>query len=135
MAVLDYRRLRCGNYCSIGLRRQTPRHLGRSQLGVLAWGLDTGIPATTVRATTLPYLGVFLAGLGFGSKWIGLAYAVGFLVPLWILCVVRRPANKSPASEPDWISKILFRLAPHARLSSVGMTCVGGLIIALSVLL
>ncbi|MCB1037334.1 MAG: hypothetical protein KDD47_26120, partial [Acidobacteria bacterium] len=79
LLVIDLRRSRRGEICSLGPHRQTPRHLGYRPFGTLLWGLDTGLPLTTYRTTPLPVIGIFLVALGFGSPWIGLAYATGFL--------------------------------------------------------
>ena len=91
LVIADYRRLRKRDYCSVGPRRQTPRNLGWSRAGVVMWGLDTGIPFTTVRTTLLPVLAVLMTAYGFGARWIGLAYSAGFLSALWVLCMVEGP--------------------------------------------
>lgn len=129
LAGLEWRRLRRGQACSLGLGRQTPRHLGRVPIGVVAWGLDTGIPVTTVRATILPFVGVYLTALGLAGKWVGLAYAIGFLLPLWVLCIVPRPASATAVLDLDWISDVLLRAARHARVAAVVMSCAGGLML------
>lgn len=126
---LEWRRLR-GRTCSLGLRRQTPRHLGRAPAGVLLWGLDTGVPLTTVRATMLPLAGVLLCALGLGGRWVGLAYALGFLLPLWLLCFVPRPAGAAPLPDLDWVSGLLMRATPHARVAAVALSGVGALALA-----
>ncbi len=86
LLVTDAVRARRGLQCSLGLRRQTPRRLGFRAIGPLAWGLDTGLPLTTYRATPLPFIGLACVALGFGHPWIGLAYAAGFLGCLVIFC-------------------------------------------------
>jgi 5-hydroxyisourate hydrolase-like protein (transthyretin family) len=86
LLVTDAVRARRGHHCSLGLRRQTPRRLGFQPIGPLVWGLDTGLPFTTYRATPLPFIGLACVALGFGHPWIGLAYAAGFLGSLVISC-------------------------------------------------
>jgi hypothetical protein len=86
LLAVDLARLRRGHHCSLGLRRQTPRVLGFQPIGPLVWGLDTGLPLTTFRATPLPFIGLACVVLGFGHPWIGLAYAAGFLGSLVASC-------------------------------------------------
>jgi hypothetical protein len=38
------------------------------------WGLDTGVPLTTIRVSALPALGVILIASGLGPPWAGLVY-------------------------------------------------------------
>lgn len=93
LLTVDIARSRRGIACSLGLRRQTPRHLGFTPLGPLVWGLDTGLPLTTYRATPLPFIGLACVGLGFGHPWVGLAYAAGFLGSLVLSCAWPRAAE------------------------------------------
>lgn len=86
LLVADLRRSRQGEICSLGPRRQTPKRFGYRPYGTALWGLDTGLPFTTYRTTPLPLLGILLVALGFGSPWIGLAYAAGFLGSLLVSC-------------------------------------------------
>ena len=44
---------------------------------MLGWGLDTGLPISTVRATSLPALGVILAATGHATVLHGLFYGLG----------------------------------------------------------
>lgn len=77
----DLLRTWAGFGTSTGFSRQTPKRWGQtSLLGVFAWGLDTGVPVTTIRATPLPALGVVLTLSGMGSPLGGLAYALGLSV-------------------------------------------------------
>ena len=63
---------------SCGLRRQTPYSWrAKGPVGILGWGLDTGIPFTTIRATSMPLIATTLICLGFGKAWFGVAYAGG----------------------------------------------------------
>ncbi len=121
LAAADYRRMRAG-HCSVGPRRQTPKSIGSTWLGVLSWGLDTGTGFTTVRSTALPFVGALLTGLGFGSPWIGLAYAGGFLTVLWIMCHISKPTSERSHADPVWVSTWLDNFQPAARLVAVAMT-------------
>ena len=78
LMLADSLRWWAGRSTSFGLKRQTPydwRLKGR--IGVLGWGLDTGVPVSTVRATSMPALGVILVATGHGSAFHGLFYGVG----------------------------------------------------------
>ena len=87
LLLADAVRLWAGKSTSCGLNRQTPvTWRRRNLLGVFGWGLDTGVPITTIRSSSLPALGIILTLTGFGSRWGGLFYAsglsIGLLVPL-----------------------------------------------------
>lgn len=70
---------------SCGLRRQTPYEWRRKgPIGVFGWGVDTGVPFTTYRATSLPLTAVALVCVGFGEVWFGLAYACGLIAGLFV---------------------------------------------------
>lgn len=97
LLAVDISRSRRGHTCSLGLRRQTPRRLGFQPIGPLLWGLDTGLPLTTYRATPLPFVGLASVALGFGHPCIGLAYAAGFLGSLALSCVW--PGRGNPLQE------------------------------------
>lgn len=84
LMLVDAIRLWAGRSTSLGPDRQTPygwRMKGR--VGVLGWGLDTGLPISTVRATPLPVLGVILAATGHAGPFHGLFY--GFGITLGVL--------------------------------------------------
>lgn len=84
---------------SVGLNRQTPyRWRFRGLPGILGWGMDTGIPVTTVRATPMPLMAVLLVAFGFGAPYAGLFYAAGIAAGLWVeLTRQRSLANPSVA--------------------------------------
>lgn len=111
-----------GSVCSFGLRRQTPRRLGFLRGGTFLWGLDTGIPLSTVRLTALPVLGVLLTGLGYGGKLTGLAYASGFLGALVYMCLKSPVANQS--REPDAIAVLRVLSARTMTVRRVGLLAV-----------
>ena len=78
LLVVDAVRMWGGRHTSWGPTRQTPyRWRMRGAVGTFGWGIDTGLPISTVRATSLPLLGVILVGAGFGSPFHGLAYGLG----------------------------------------------------------
>ena len=81
LMLADSLRWWAGRSTSFGLKRQTPydwRLKGR--IGVFGWGLDTGVPVSTVRATSLPALGVILVATGHGSAFHGLLYGLGVVL-------------------------------------------------------
>ena len=83
LLVVDAVRVWSGKRSSFGCSRQTPYDWKRHGLkGILGWGLDTGLPFTTVRATPLPLFGLLMVALGFGSAFLGLAYAGGIAAGL-----------------------------------------------------
>lgn len=81
LVVLDALRLLSGRRrYSCGLPRQTPYRWGKAgKPGMYAWGPDTGLPFTTIRATSMPALAMMLLLLGFVPWWIGALYGVGLL--------------------------------------------------------
>lgn len=114
LVAVDVGRLRRGDRCSLGPRRQTPQDWGyRYRLGTLFWGLDTGLPFTTVRASVLPFTGVALATLGFARPWMGAVYAVGFCGALAAACLWPGPA--AAGGGPDPTVPMVERLIRSAR--------------------
>ena len=78
LMVVDAIRLWGGRTTSFGLERQTPYGWRlKGPIGVLGWGLDTGLPVSTVRATSLPALGMILAATGHAGPFHGLCYGIG----------------------------------------------------------
>ena len=78
LIVVDGLRLWGGRSTPLGLNRQTPHAWRlRGRIGVLGWGLDTGLPVSTVRATPLPALGVILTATGHAGPLHGLFYGCG----------------------------------------------------------
>ena len=70
---------------SVGLTRQTPWRWTRYKGGPFYWGLDTGIPFTTVRETILPLAGLAAVVLGLSNWLVGSFYAIGYLSALLLL--------------------------------------------------
>ena len=69
-----------GRVTSLGPGRQTPhRWRTRGLAGVLGWGLDTGLPLSTVRASPLPLLGAILIATGLAGPFHGLLYGAGLV--------------------------------------------------------
>lgn len=101
LLVIDLYRVRQGVGCSMGLRRQTPRHLGFHPFGPFLWGLDTGLPWTTYRSTPLPFIGLAAVALGFANPWVGLAYAGGFLGSLVTACAWPRSGTRIAVQQQD----------------------------------
>ena len=78
LMLVDAVRLWAGRSTSLGPARQTPYGWRlRGRMGAFGWGLDTGLPVSTVRATSLPALGVILAVTGHGAWFHGLFYGLG----------------------------------------------------------
>lgn len=118
--------------CSLGLKRQTPRRWGHSPIGVLAWGLDTGLPFSTVRATALPLCGLLLVGLGLGMPWAGSAYAAGFLVGLWTACYIRAAASTPFEGADRPVTRQLIRAIPAARRLACVLLISSGVVLTLT---
>ena len=81
LLLVDAVRAWSGRRSSFGLSRQTPyewRFKGR--VGVLGWGIDTGLPISTVRATPVPMLGVILVATGHGGALHGPFYGLGVVL-------------------------------------------------------
>lgn len=125
LLVIDLARSRRGLQCSLGLRRQTPRRLGFQPIGPLLWGLDTGLPLTTYRATPLPFIGLACVALGFGHPWIGLAYAAGFLGSLVVSCAwpgpggLHQPERRDLGRDPLRVIEALRACSRPAWTASV----------------
>ena len=112
-------RVMTGRFGSTGLIRQTPERLGRSShWGVLLWGLDTGTPVTTVRASALPLLGVVGVALGFGTVWSGILYAGGYLAVLCWVCS-RTRGFFGVSHDTSYLIRELQRVRDRARLAGV----------------
>lgn len=83
LLTLDTLRLWGSRSTSFGLNRQTPYGWRlRGAIGILGWGLDTGLPVSTIRVTPLPLLGVVLVAAGYGGPLHGLAYGLGIALGL-----------------------------------------------------
>lgn len=110
------------------LQRQTPRELPRvfgPRVGAMLWGLDTGSMVSTVRTTFGTHAVLILCVAGVAGGWTGVAYAVGFCVPLGVSLYAPLFGGRSEA-------------APSARLAvslKAARLVVSGLMVGLSVLL
>jgi hypothetical protein len=109
--------------CALGLQRQTPKNLVfrlGSWVGPLLWGLDTGLAVTTIRMAALTWAAVALTALSLGPWWSGIAYGLGFSVPLTIAVLGPRwRGGTGPASDPQWIPRLLMRGRHVLRLICV----------------
>lgn len=87
--LLDLHSLRRKKWCPLTVRRQTPQAIlyeyGPRRAAV-AWGMDTGLIFTTYRMSSISWALLGLALLGVAPWWIGLWYAMGFVVPLSVGC-------------------------------------------------
>lgn len=131
LAVVDYCSLRRARYCLIGLARQTPRSvMFRYNFLVAAavWGFDTGLAFTTIRVAGLTWAAFLLPILGLAPWWTGIAYAVGFAVPLaGFICL--HPAGRVAASagpvDPG-LGRLLDLRAP-IQIGSIVLLSLAGL--------
>ena len=122
---IDSLRVWAGRSTSLGPQRQTPYDWRlKGPLGVLGWGLDTGLPLSTARITPLPALGVVLAATGHSDPSHGLFYGLG--VTLGVLAGV--PALRSARRTDLWMDLIRRR---RAELGPARLVLVpGGLTVA-----
>lgn len=82
LVVIEFSLLLADRPFSLGIHRQTPQAWRFQRYGPIGWGLDTGLPFTTFRYTTLTWTGTALLLLGFGSILVVPAYAGGAIVAL-----------------------------------------------------
>lgn len=106
--------------------RQTPRHLFfryGPAVGALLWGLDTGAVVTTFRVSSLSWAALSLAVLGLAPWWSGIAYGLGFILPLWFVTLVARPANGGSqiSPEPVWMVQLLTDFVGTMRGVALGV--------------
>jgi hypothetical protein len=94
LALIDVFTIRKRDYCPLGIRRQTPRHLARP-LGLAAtaafWGFDTGLAVTTYRVATITWAALVMTAFGLAPWWIGAGYGIGFAAPMLFVLVTRDP--------------------------------------------
>lgn len=120
MCAVDVASLRKPSLCRLTFRRQTPKALedryGR-HVGPLLWGIDTGMAVTTIRVSAATWAVLALGLLQVAPWWVGLAYGLGFSLPLGLATLLppwrSAPTGGSPG-EPLWIQMALTR----ARLAA-----------------
>lgn len=136
MALVDLRAMQASTYCPIGWRRQTPRGLLRGHHPVLVatlWGIDTGLVVTTFRVAAVSWGALMLAGLNLSPTWIGVAYALGFLVPFIVLTLrtrLGRAARAGVAMDPGLES--MLRLRSFMQGTSAAMLVATAALFAIS---
>ena len=102
LMAVDAIRLWGGRLTSIGLHRQTAYGWRvKGPVGVLGWGLDTGLPVSTVRVTSLPVLGVILAATGHAGPFHGLFYGCGLVIGVFAGMVSVRPGVRTDRAMDD----------------------------------
>jgi hypothetical protein len=70
------------------LNRQTPGTLARiypKPIAGFLWGLDTGSVVSTFRSSAASWAALVLVLAGWGPWWTGVAYGVGFCLPLGLV--------------------------------------------------
>ena len=106
LMLIDAIRLWGGRSMSFGPARQTPyRWRLKGQIGVLGWGLDTGLPVSTVRATSLPVLGVILAATGHAGPLHGLFYGFGLTLGLLTALFAARSPERTDRAMDNLIRR------------------------------
>jgi len=98
LAAIDVRAIRRKAYCPIGWRRQTPQRIGERfgpMMSAAVWGFDTGIIVTTFRVAAITWAALSMTALGLSPWWIGVAYGLGFVLPMLFLLVTQTPDSES----------------------------------------
>ena len=124
--AVDALRVWGGRITSLGLTRQTPYDWRLKGLpGVLGWGLDTGLPVSTVRATSLPVVGVILMAAGLAGPFHGLVYGAALAAGV----LAGMPAPHAASNIATTMQRLVRRraaigptrlvLAPSASASAV----------------
>jgi hypothetical protein len=105
LLAVDARRARRPGVLGPSWRRQTPKEVAYdhgSARAALLWGLDAGLVVTTYRVTSLSWAALTVAFLGLVPWWSGLAYALGFAVPMLVaILVVPRRADPTGRTDPE----------------------------------
>jgi hypothetical protein len=117
LAGLDLVSARQERYCSLGPRRQTPRALlyrHAATTVAAVWGFDTGLAVTTIRVAALTWGALTLTLLGVSPWWVGLGYALGFLVPV-VGSILAQPAAPQPGPGTDLGLRLHGQLATRDR--------------------
>lgn len=125
LLAADLARAVRGRPNSLGPSRQTPYRWGRNyRFGTALWGLDTGIPVTTVRASALPLFSVAGASLGFGGLLTGALYVASFCGA--VLFMSSRSTATGRNAKAGYVSS-LIRLSGLPRL--VGIAFLAGFLV------
>jgi cytochrome c biogenesis protein CcdA len=125
--VVDLVRIRSPFALGPSWRRQTPqRHTYRygERRAALLWGLDTGLVFTTYRVTSLSWAALAVTALGLVPWWAGVAYALGFTVPL-LVAVLAVPAGADPRTEPLWLVNRMYRSCGMLRVPAFVLLATG----------
>ena len=102
-----------GRQFSLGLPRQTPKMITYrrgAKLGAFVWGLDTGTAVSTFRVSATTWAALGLTVLGIAPPLTGMAYGIGFAVPLAVAVLVPRwrpDDDDGTRYEPRWIPRML----------------------------
>jgi hypothetical protein len=125
LAVVDLRAIRMRNYCPIGWRRQTPQRGTRfgATLSAALWGFDTGTVVTTFRVAAITWGALSMAALGLAPWWIGIAYGLGFTVPLLFILITREP-------DSDSLQRLLAKRSLLQSCSAIALATGSALILA-----
>lgn len=133
MAVDGYT-IRRKTWCPGTPVRQTPKMIfyrHGAHRAALAWGLDTGLVVTTYRVSSMSWALLLLALMGATPWWIGLAYAAGFVVPLWIGC----STSSILAGDNTAVAQLLTGRQSIGRLLCIGASALSFMIITINMLL
>jgi hypothetical protein len=130
LAAVDLIAVKMRICCPLGLSRQTPRTAMFKYPPWLAagiWGFDTGLVLTTFRVAASTWGAFLVAFLGLSGSLIGIAYGVGFTLPLMVMLWTGRVV--------DWpIIRRLLDLRPVAQFGSALLLTTGGLAVLLETL-
>ncbi|HEY3685153.1 MAG TPA: hypothetical protein VGL93_19135 [Streptosporangiaceae bacterium] len=125
-----------GRMFSIGLPRQTPKMITYrrgAMLGAFVWGLDTGTAVSTFRVSATTWAALGLTVLGIAPPLTGVAYGIGFAVPLAVAVLVPRwrpDDDDGNRYEPRWIPRMLQL---HVRTVQVaGLVALAGSVVVLA---
>jgi len=136
LAAVDLVALRRGSYCPLGWRRQTPKALMRlpSAPAVAAiWGFDTGLAVTTIRVAALSWGALAFAFLGLAEWWVGVAYGVGFALPVTVLLWTHGVGPSSVAESPtDPGLAALAGRRPLVQIGSAALLAASGVVVLLA---
>lgn len=123
LAAADFVVWRRRRTCSIGIARQTPKNLlvrFGIRRGPFLWGLDTGLAVTTFRMVALTWAAFAGLLLGLSPWWAGVVFGSAFSWSLvgTILGPPRSDITSGPASEPQWVLRVLVKCRHRVQLGS-----------------